>query len=56
MLHVLRAGGFNMWVLVALALSMLWTAIRFARNADLHRLSIPRPPLLTGFTEGRAPT
>lgn len=42
MLVFLRAGGPNMWVLIALALPMLWTAIRFARNADPHRLSILR--------------
>jgi hypothetical protein len=42
MLGFMRAGGFNMWVLVALALPTLWTAIRFARNADPHRLSILR--------------
>jgi hypothetical protein len=42
MLGFMRAGGFNMLVLVALALPALWTAIRFARNADPHRLSIVR--------------
>lgn len=42
MLGFMRAGGFNMWVLVALALPALWTAIRFARNADPHRLSMVR--------------
>lgn len=42
MLGFMRAGGFNMWVLVALALPALWTAIRFARNADPQRLSMVR--------------
>src|SRR5262245_5149663 len=42
MFSFLRAGGLNMWLLVALALPMLWTAIKFARNADPHRLSILR--------------
>lgn len=42
MFGFMRAGGPNMWVLVALALPTLWTAIRFARNAGPHRLSILR--------------
>jgi len=42
MLSFLRAGGFIMLVLITLALPALWTAIRFARNADPHRLSIVR--------------
>jgi hypothetical protein len=42
MFGFMHAGGFNMWALVALALPTLWTAVRFARNADPHRLSILR--------------
>ena len=42
MVGFMHAGGFNMWVLVALALPMLWTAVQFARNASPHRLSILR--------------
>lgn len=42
MLGFLRSGGFNMWVLVVLAVPTLWTAVKFARNADPHRLSILR--------------
>ena len=42
MLGMLRSGGFNMWVLAAIGGVMVWTAIRFARNADPHRLSILR--------------
>jgi hypothetical protein len=42
MLGFFHAGGFNLLALVVLALPMLWTAIRFARNADPHRLSMIR--------------
>jgi hypothetical protein len=31
-----------MWILAAVGAVMVWTAIRFARNADPHRLSILR--------------
>ena len=42
MLGMIRSGGYNMWFLAALGAVMVWTAIRFARNADPHRLSILR--------------
>ncbi|MGH9887235.1 MAG: hypothetical protein ACREBE_17035 [bacterium] len=42
MLGMMRSGGYNMWVLAAIGLVMLWTAIQFSRRADPHRLSILR--------------
>jgi hypothetical protein len=42
MLGMIRSGGYNMWFLAAIGAVMVWTAIRFARNADPHRLSILR--------------
>lgn len=42
MFGFLRSGGFNMWVLVVLAIPTLWAAVHFARSADPHRLSILR--------------
>lgn len=42
MLGFIHSGGYNMWVLAAIGLVMLWTAIQFARGADPHRLSILR--------------
>jgi hypothetical protein len=42
MLGMMRSGGYNMWVLAAIGVVMLWTAIQFSRGADPHRLSILR--------------
>jgi len=42
MLGFMRSGGWNMWFLAVIGGVMVWTAIRFARNADPHRLSILR--------------
>lgn len=42
MLNMIRAGGYNMWFLALIGGVMVWTAIRFARSADPHRLSILR--------------
>lgn len=42
MVDFFRAGGFNMFVLAGLGVAMLWTAVRFARNADPQRLSLIR--------------
>lgn len=42
MLGMMHRGGFNMWFLAVIGAVMVWTAIRFARNADPHRLSILR--------------
>ena len=59
MLHFMRIGGFNMWALAALGIVLLWTAIRFARNADAQRLSVIRAltwvllfSTVTGFVVG----
>ncbi|MBL9019825.1 MAG: hypothetical protein JNL83_36915 [Myxococcales bacterium] len=59
----LRAGGFNMFLLLALGLVMLPTAIRFAIDASAQRLSILRAlswallaATLTGFVSGLAST
>ena len=56
-------GGFNMFILAVLAIVMLVTAVRFARNADPHRLSILRAltwalvfATLTGFITGLVAT
>jgi hypothetical protein len=42
MLGLIHSGGYNMWVLAAIGLVMVGTAIQFARSADPHRLSIVR--------------
>ena len=42
MIELFKAGGFNMWVLAGLGVALVWTAIRFARNADAQRLSVIR--------------
>ena len=42
MLKFMRAGGFNMYVLAVLGIVLVWTAIRFARNATAQRLSVIR--------------
>lgn len=42
MLDFFRAGGVNMFALAVLGIVMIVTAVRFARNADPHRLSILR--------------
>ncbi|HWU89431.1 MAG TPA: hypothetical protein VN253_19355 [Kofleriaceae bacterium] len=59
----MRAGGFNMWVLAALGIVLVWTAIRFARNADAQRLSVIRALLwalafstIAGFISGLGAT
>lgn len=38
----IRAGGINMYFLIALLIPLLVTAVRFARNADPQKLSIIR--------------
>lgn len=59
MLGMMRTGGVNMWFLAAIGAVMVWTAIRFARSADPHRLSILRAltvavvvASITGFIAG----
>ena len=59
----IRAGGYNMFFLLALGAVIVTTAIRFARNADPHRLSILRAlnwaviiSSFTGFIAGLTAT
>jgi hypothetical protein len=42
MFDFIRYGGFNMFVLIVLGIAMLITGVKFARNADPHRLSLIR--------------
>jgi hypothetical protein len=63
MIDFFRRGGFNMFVLAALGLVVLWTAVKFARNADAQRLSLIRAltwamvlASLVGFMAGLAST
>jgi hypothetical protein len=63
MLTFMRAGGFNMWALAVLGIMLVWTAIRFARNADAQRLSVIRAltwvlvfSTVTGFIVGLGAT
>jgi hypothetical protein len=42
MLEFFRAGGFNMFPLTILGIALFVTGIKFARNADAHRLSLIR--------------
>ena len=42
MVDFIRAGGFNMFVLLALGIALVIPAVRFARNADPQRLSFIR--------------
>ena len=42
MIDFIRYGGFNMFVLIVVGIAMLITAVKFARNADPHRLSLIR--------------
>lgn len=59
----IRAGGFSMFLLLAIGGVMIATAVRFARNADPHRLSVIRTlgwgllaASLTGWISGLAST
>ena len=63
MVDFFRAGGFNMFILTALGLVLVPTAIKFARNADPQRLSLIRAltmaltfAALVGFFAGLAST
>ncbi|HEV7554221.1 MAG TPA: hypothetical protein VGO00_02135 [Kofleriaceae bacterium] len=38
----MRWGGFNMWLLLAIGIPTIITAVQFARNADPQRLSLIR--------------
>lgn len=62
-MEFIRAGGFNMFILLALGVVIIPTAILFAKSADPHRLSILRAlswallaATLTGFAAGLAAT
>ena len=62
-MQFIRAGGFSMFILLAIGLVMLPTAVRFAINATPHRLSILRAlswallaASVTGFVSGLAAT
>lgn len=59
----IRAGGYNMFFLLGFGAVIVTTAIRFARGADPHRLSILRAltwaviiSSLTGFVAGLTAT
>ena len=63
MLKFMHIGGFNMWVLAALGLVLIWTAARFARAPTAPRLSVIRAltwalifSTLTGFMTGLGAT
>jgi ABC-type Fe3+ transport system permease subunit len=42
MVDFMRYGGFNMWVLLAIGIPAVVTAVKFARNASPERLSLIR--------------
>jgi len=42
LIDAFRAGGFNMFILLAIGIVMVGTAVKFARNADPTRLSLIR--------------
>jgi hypothetical protein len=42
MVDFMRWGGFNMWLLLAIGIPAIVTAVQFARNADPQRLSLIR--------------
>src|SRR5258706_16036777 len=63
MFDFIRAGGFSMFILLAIGAALVAIAIAFARNADPQRLSIIRAltialvlASLTGFAAGLAAT
>ena len=63
MVDFIRAGGFSMFILLAIGAGLIPIAIAFARNADPQRLSIIRAltvalvlASLTGFASGLAAT
>lgn len=62
-MQFIRAGGFSMFILLAIGLVMFPTAVRFAINATPQRLSIVRAlswamlaAAVTGFVSGVAAT
>jgi hypothetical protein len=42
MVHFIRAGGYPIWIVIALSVAMLYLAVRFAISADARRLAILR--------------
>jgi hypothetical protein len=42
MAHFIRAGGYPIWIVIALAIPMLYLAVRFAIAADARRLAMLR--------------
>jgi hypothetical protein len=63
MIDFFRAGGFSMFIVLAIGLGLIPIAIAFARNADPQRLSIIRAltialvfASITGFVSNLAAT
>lgn len=63
MLDFFKAGGFGMFVIAAVGIALLITAVQFARNADAQRLSLIRAltralvfATVVAFTAGLAST
>jgi hypothetical protein len=42
MVHFIRAGGYPIWIVIALTLPMLYLAVRFAISLDARRLAMLR--------------
>lgn|SRR5690349_14367760 len=42
MVHFIRAGGYPIWIVMALSLPMLYLAVRFAISIDARRLAMLR--------------
>jgi hypothetical protein len=42
MAHFIRAGGYPIWIVIALSVPMLYLGVRFAIAADARRLAILR--------------
>jgi len=42
MVDFFRAGGFSMFALAGIGIALLWTAVKFARNANPQALSLIR--------------
>jgi hypothetical protein len=42
MVHFIRAGGYPIWIVIAVAIPLLYLSVRFAISADARRLAILR--------------
>jgi hypothetical protein len=42
MAHFIRAGGYPIWIVIALSIPMLYLAVRFAISIDARRLAMLR--------------